>query len=190
MSATPDSLPVKPTNYDEGNTSPSSGNITDEEVPEQRGSDDKVPSQQNVKDGQHTFATLFKYSYSLVLLLFSIVVVTAIIFTDQTKMAADVNAAVGFILLWVLTLWLAVMEGGQGCLVGLQPVDKTLFAKSHPKALKVTNLAHKGNNLERFIVGRQFLVVFVIFAINLCGSALKGANVLNLPDLIRSKMMR
>ncbi|GAX19025.1 hypothetical protein FisN_8Hh248 [Fistulifera solaris] len=184
MSATPDSFQVEPTKFDEGNTSPSSGIITDEEAPEQRGSDDNAASQENLKNGHHTFATLFKYSYSLVLLLFSIVVVTATIFTDQTKMAADVNAAVAFILLWVLTLWLAVMEGGQGCLVGLQPVDKTLYAKSHLKALKVTKLAHEGNNLERFIVGRQFLVVLVIFVINMCGSALKGSSVLNMPDFM------
>jgi hypothetical protein len=183
MSDTPGSLPVKPT-YEQGSTSISSDDISDEEAPVLLKSSDQVPSQDSVKDGHRTFATLFKYSLSLVLLLFSVIVVTATIFTDQTKMAADVNSAVAFILLWVLTLWLAVMEGGQGCLVGLQPVDKTLYAQSHPKALRVTNLAHKGNNLERFIVGRQFLVVLVIFVINMCGSALKGASVLSMPDFM------
>ncbi|GAX19063.1 hypothetical protein FisN_8Hh289 [Fistulifera solaris] len=183
MSNTPDSLPVKPA-YEQGNTSISSDDISDEEAQVQLKSSDQDTAKDNVKDGHHTFATLFKYSYSLVLLLFSVIVVTATIFTDQTKMAADVNPAVAFILLWVLTLWLAVMEGGQGCLVGLQPIDKTLYAQSHSKALKVTKLAHEGNNLERFIVGRQFLVVLVIFVINMCGSALKGASVLNLPDFM------
>ena len=131
-----------------------------------------------------TYASLCKYTYSIALLLFSVTVVTATIFTKQTKMAAEVNSAVAFLLLWVLMLWLAVMEGGQGCLVGLQPVDKLLFAQSHPKALKVTMLAHKGDNLGRFIIGRQFLVVLVIFCINMCGSALKGAKVLNMPDFM------
>ncbi|GAX19064.1 hypothetical protein FisN_8Hh290 [Fistulifera solaris] len=134
--------------------------------------------------GCHNYITVFKYAYSLAILAFSVTVVTATIFTNQTKIAADVHSVVAFILIWVLTLWLAVMEGGQGCLVGLQPVDKTLYAQSHPKALKVTNLARKGENLERFIIGRQFLVVLVIFGINMCGSALKGTSVLNLPDVM------
>lgn len=36
--------------------------------------------------------------------------------------------------------------------------------------------------MERFIVGRQFLVVLVVFCINLLASASKGANVLDLPE--------
>lgn len=129
-------------------------------------------------------ATLFKYSYSLALLVFSVTVVVATIFTNQTKLSSEVNSAFAFILICVLTFWLAVMEGGQGCIVGLQPVDKSLYAETHPNALKVTKLTHKGDNLERYIVGRQFLVVLVIFCINMCGSALKGTSVLNMPDIL------
>ena len=42
-------------------------------------------------------------------------------------------------------------------------------------------LAHKGDNMERFIVGRQFLVVLVI---NLCGASVKDAQVLGLGSVI------
>jgi hypothetical protein len=150
----------------------------DEEASVQPKSEETLPT------GFQNYITFIKYAYSLAILAFSVTVVTATIFTNQTKIAADVHSIVAFILLWVLTLWLAVMEGGQGCLVGLQPVDKTLYAQSHPKALRVTNLAHKGENLERFIIGRQFLVVLVIFVINMCGSALKGASVLSMPDFM------
>ena len=124
--------------------------------------------------------TTFKYLYSMGLLIFSVIIVMAAIFTSQTKMSQDSHPAVAFFLFWFLIVWLAMMEGGQGCLVGLQPVDKNLYKDSHPVTYKNTILAHKGDNMERFIVGRQFLVVLVITLINLCGSAVKNAEVLGL----------
>lgn len=77
-----------------------------------------------------------------------------------------------------------MMEGGQGCLVGLQGIEKDLYKDSHPVTLKNTKIAHKGNNMQRFIVGRQFLVVLVVFIINLCGSPLSGSTVFKLPDTV------
>lgn len=76
------------------------------------------------------------------------------------------------------------MEGGQGCLVGLQPIDKSRYSESHKITSKCTTVAHKGDNLERFIVGRQFLVVLVVFVINLMGSSVEGASVLGLPEWV------
>jgi hypothetical protein len=40
--------------------------------------------------------------------------------------------------------------------------------------------------MERFIVGRQFLVVLVVFLINMTGSSRSGMNPLNLPSSINS----
>jgi MFS family permease len=127
--------------------------------------------------------TVIKYVYSTALLIFSVTVVMATIFTEQTKISQQAHSAVAFLLIWGLILWLAMMEGGQGCLVGLQPVEKSLYMDSHPITLKSTTLAHKGDNMERFIVGRQFLVVLVVFTINMCGAALAGTEVLDLPSL-------
>merc|ERR1712110_585600 len=92
----------------------------------------------------------------------------------------------GFLFFWFLIIWLAMMEGGQGCLVGLQPVEKNSYEVTHPRSLMNTKLAHKGDNMERFIVGRQFLVVLVIFLINMCGSSLKDTRVLDLGDTVTS----
>jgi len=121
----------------------------------------------------------FKYLYSCGLLIFSVAVVMAAIFTKQTGGTADrgIPPVVAFFLFWFLIIWLAMMEGGQGALVGLQPIDKALYAESHPRALKNTTLAHKGDNMERFIVGRQFLVVLVVFLTNMMSSPIKGASV-------------
>merc|ERR1711981_1073109 len=108
-----------------------------------------------------------KYIVSFVLLAFSIAIVMTSIFTEKTTLSEDAHPAVAFLLFWFLIIWLAMMEGGQGALVGLQPVDKALYASSHPRSLMNTALAHKGDNMERFIVGRQFLVVLVIFLVNM-----------------------
>ena len=69
-----------------------------------------------------------------------------------------------------------MMEGGQGCLVGLQVVDTSCYEATHTITRRNTALVHKGDNMDRFIVGRQFLVVLVIFLLNLCGSAIADAD--------------
>jgi hypothetical protein len=81
-----------------------------------------------------------------------------------------------------LILWLAVIEGGQGALVGLQPIEKDSYADTHSVALKCTSLAHKGDNMQRYIVGRQLLVVLIVFVTNMMGSAVADAAVLGLSD--------
>ena len=143
----------------------------------------KKPVTRRDKDIDVTL-TVVKYGYSLGLLIFSVCVVMAAIFTNQTKLSSMTHSVVAFLLMWFLILWLAIMEGGQGCLVGLQPIDKELYAESHPVSLKNTKLAHKGDNMERFIVGRQFLVVLVVFVANLCGAALPGTQVLGLSSTV------
>ena len=143
----------------------------------------KDPVTRRDKDVDIT-VTVIKYLYSMALLVFSVAVVMATIAGENTKFSREAHPAVAFVLIWVLVLWLALMEGGQGCLVGLQPVPKDLYKGSHPVTLKNTLLAHKGDNMERFIVGRQFLVVLVVFVINMSGSALPDTHVFNLPDTV------
>lgn len=133
----------------------------------------------------------FKYLYSSVLLIFSVILVMAAIFSEQTVGTAEigVHPVLAFFIFWALILWLAMMEGGQCCLVGLQPIEKASYAESHPKTFKNTSIAHKGDNLERFIVGRQFLVVLVLFVSNLMSSSVADIDVLGLPESIQSVFM-
>lgn len=44
--------------------------------------------------------------------------------------------------------------------------------------------AHKGDNLNRYLIGRQFLVVLIVFVINMSGGPLKGSEVLGLPQIV------
>ena len=128
--------------------------------------------------------TVLKYAYSMGLLVFSVIIVMSAIFSEQTKVAQSVNPIFACIVIWLMLFWLAIMEGGQGCLVGLRPVNKDLYATSHPRSLRTTKIVHKGDNMERFIVGRQFLVVLVVFVINMCGAAVANASVLGLSGVM------
>eukprot|EP00586_Coscinodiscus_wailesii_P023381 CAMPEP_0172520188 /NCGR_PEP_ID=MMETSP1066-20121228/291853_1 /TAXON_ID=671091 /ORGANISM="Coscinodiscus wailesii, Strain CCMP2513" /LENGTH=804 /DNA_ID=CAMNT_0013302907 /DNA_START=405 /DNA_END=2819 /DNA_ORIENTATION=- len=141
-----------------------------------------APHTSRDKDIVLTMNTI-KYIYSIALLTLSLAVVMTAMFTKQTSAAAmNIPPAAAFFIFWFLIFWLAMMEGGQGSLVGLHPIDKNRYAHSHKITAKCTHVAHKGDNLERFIIGRQFLVVLVVFVINLMGSAADGASVLNLPE--------
>ena len=130
--------------------------------------------------------TVSKLACSLGLLIFSVTVVMAAIFSEQTVATGEngIPDVVAFLIFWFLIVWLAMMEGGQGAMVGLKPVDKEMYAESHPRALMNTKLAHNGDNMERFIVGRQFLVVLVLFVTNMMVMAIDDASVLGLPDVL------
>jgi hypothetical protein len=99
--------------------------------------------------------TVIKYFYSSSILVCSVTLVVASIFTEQTRISEEVHPVFALLLLAFLLVWLGMMEGGQGALVGLQPIEKELYKDSHPIAFKSTRIAHQGDNMERFIVGRQ-----------------------------------
>lgn len=131
------------------------------------------------------FIPIFKYTYSFMLLLFSVILVITAIFTKQTKVTkSGLPTTVAFLIFWFLLAWLSVLEGQLGTLVGLQPIDKKLYTESHRIALMNTSLAHNGDNMERYIIGRQFLVILIVFCTNLMGSAISDASVLGLPYII------
>jgi hypothetical protein len=123
--------------------------------------------------------TILKFMYSIALLGFSVVMLLAGIFGRKTT--GVVPPIASFLIICFLIPWLGMMEGGQGALVGLQPIDKTRYAESHPRTLMCTSLAHRGDNMERFIIGRQFLVVLTVFVINLVATFPTSATVLGLP---------
>lgn len=128
---------------------------------------------------------MFKYGYSTILLIFSITLIMGLIFTEQTKLAADVHPALAFIVLWVLVIWLSMVEGGQASLVGLAPVNRELYKDSHPICYKCTSIAHEGDNLDRYLMGRQFMVIFIVFMINMSGNPIADADLWGLPDWIQ-----
>jgi silicon transporter len=126
----------------------------------------------------------FKQFYSMALVIFSVVIVTALMFTENTKMAQDAHPIAALVIMWLGILWMSMVEGGQCSMVGLPPINRELYRESHPITYKIASVGHKGNNLDRYLMGRQFMVIFINFTISLCGSPTEGADVLGLPDWV------
>jgi hypothetical protein len=72
-------------------------------------------------------------------------------------------------------------------LVGLPPVDPILYKDTHPITYKNGALAFKGDNLDRYLMGHQFMVVLmVVFLINQCGQPIDPkVDVLGMPDGVK-----
>jgi len=115
---------------------------------------------------------IVRYIISLGLLVFSIVIVGALIFTGNTRVAKETNSWVALIVCILAIVWLTMIEGQQASLVGLPPVDPDLYKDSHPVTYKNAALAFKGDNLDRYLMGRQFMVLLVVFVINQCAGPL------------------
>jgi hypothetical protein len=136
-------------------------------------------------DEKLTPLVFVKYTLSLSLLLFSIVITVSLIFDESTKLSRDVSPWLAICVLCGAIVWLGMMEGQQSSLVGLVGVvDHLVYRDTHPTAYKQILLAYRGNNLDRYVNGRQFMVVICVFVINLCGAPLPGSGVFGLPDAV------
>eukprot|EP00934_Nitzschia_sp_Nitz4_P008602 Nitzschia sp. Nitz4//scaffold325_size20118//17702//19372//NITZ4_008706-RA/size20118-processed-gene-0.4-mRNA-1//1//CDS//3329547911//8592//frame0 len=136
---------------------------------------------------QYSTWNYVQMAYSVALVIFSIVIVTALMFEDQTKIARDVHPAAALIIMWAGILWMSMVEGGQCSMVGLPPVNRELYKETHPITYKICSLGHKGDNLDRYLMGRQFMVIFINFTLSQCGSPLDvEADVLGLPGWVKS----
>lgn len=130
--------------------------------------------------------TAIKYVYSTCLLLFSFVLISSAIITDNTKLAQDSHPAVAMLVFLLAILLLNMVEGGQGAFVGLPPIQKDLYKDSHRTAWMCTTFCHRGDNLGRYLIGRQFMVVLLVFVINLAATPLNNSEVLGLPKPIQT----
>jgi len=130
-----------------------------------------------------SFGKRFREVYSTALLLFCTVLIMAAIFTEQTNLS-EVHPALAFVLLVLALIWLSMVEGSQASLVGLPPVNANLFKESHETTYKIMQIINKGDNLDRYLMGRQFLVLALVFVENLCGDPIEGAQVLGMPDAV------
>lgn len=135
-----------------------------------------------ISKGESSILTILKNTYSIVLLIISLVLITGLIFTKQTILASKSNPIIAFILIWVTVLWLSVVEGSQASIVGLSSVDEKLYKDKRPISYKIMSITNKGDNLDRFLLGRQLMVLILVFLINFCGDPIKDASLLGLPQ--------
>jgi silicon transporter len=131
--------------------------------------------------------TIFRYTYSVVLLIFSIVLVVSLMFTGNTKLASIASPWAALFVCIAAVVWLSMIEGQQASLVGLPPVDPELYKDTHPITYLNAATAFLGDNLDRYLMGRQFMVLLVVFIINLCGAPTSGnADVLGMPGWLKT----
>jgi hypothetical protein len=116
--------------------------------------------------------------------------VGGLIVSGQTKVAKDVHPALAAVLVIFTVCWLSVVEGGQASLVGLAPVHRDLYKETHPTAYKCTAMAHTGDNLDRYLLGRQFIVVLIVFTINQSGYPIAGSTLWGLPPVVLGIFLR
>lgn len=146
-----------------------------------------VPDAVHEHDDDLTPLNIIKYIFSVAVLVFSIVITISLIFNKSTKLSSGVSPWLALSVLCGAIIWLGIMEGQQASLVGLTGVvDHLVYKDTHPIAYKHIQLAYWGNNLDRYVNGRQFLVVLSVFVINLCGAPLPGSeDSFGLPDIIQ-----
>merc|ERR1712073_238956 len=107
----------------------------------------------NLKDS--SVLDIVRYIFSLGLLLFSGVVVCYSILEQKTSMWKEVPGWAS-LLIFIFVLWcLGVMEGLQIALVELKRQNPETYKQTHPAAYRLGQVAGQGDNIERFLMGRQ-----------------------------------
>merc|ERR1719445_743157 len=116
------------------------------------------------------------YWFGLALLGFAMAVVMTGILTEKNNPPWEhVHPVLDFILFWSMLYWISMLEGCQISVVGLQGYDPESFRESHPRAYKCCKLVHSGANVERFLGGRQFLLLFNGFLCSRVGGGTEPA---------------
>ena len=118
------------------------------------------------------------------LLIFSLVIVHGLIFTRQTKISDLFHPAMAVCVLWTALIWMMMVEGSQASLVGLLPIKTDLFKDTHPITHSICKFIYTGDNFHRYLLGRQFMVVLLVFSINNAGGPLKDAELWGLPEMV------
>jgi len=115
----------------------------------------------NVKEA--TIPDYLRFVFSFVLLIFSGTVTCYAILEQKTNMWKAVPGWASLIIFIVVLYLLGVMEGLQIALVELKRQQPESYKNSHPAAYRLGQLAMQGDNVERFLMGRQVFVVTLVF---------------------------
>lgn len=125
---------------------------------------------------------------SAIIFVFCIYILTSAIFQKQTKATAiggyEINPVVAFCVACMTLTWLSILEGSLNSMVGLVPVDPTIYQQSHKRTYLCTKVVHKDGNVERFIVGRQYLDLMCVFTTNFMVSSIKNPIIDGMPQII------
>ena len=104
-----------------------------------------------------------RFLVSALLLVFSCVCTFYAIIEQKTGFWHTIPGWAALLLFFALLFWLGLMEGLQVALVELKRQDPETYRYSHPHAYKLGQVAAKSDNVEKFLMGRQMFVVFIVF---------------------------
>jgi len=127
-----------------------------------------------------------RFIFSLALLVFSGVVTCYSIIEQKTGMWKEVPGWAS-LLIFIFCLWLlGVMEGLQIALVELKRQNPDTYKDQYPTAYKLGQMASQGDNIEKFLMGRQvFVVCLVFFSAKLTTIHSKGEFLFDVPDWVQ-----
>lgn len=126
-----------------------------------------------------------KNIYSSCLLIFSTSIIMGLIGTKQTYLSSKTTPTLTYLVIWLGILWLTVIEGSQASLVGLSSVNTDLYKDTHPVAFLCNKVTTKGDNLSRYLIGRQFMVCVIVFLINISGEPIENVALWGLPIFVK-----
>lgn len=105
--------------------------------------------------------TGLKYFISTVLTISAITYICSGIGEGKAMLSGP--PVVHFLILGFVLVLLAYLEGLQVAILALASTDGAAWKDTHPRAYALHTLVNHGKNVQRFLVGRQFYVVFVVF---------------------------
>ena len=73
------------------------------------------------------------------------------------------NPLVLFLIFLACVTLLGYLEGLQVAILALEKMDCAVFRESHARGFRLISKCKEGRNVERFLVGRQFFVIFVVY---------------------------
>ena len=106
---------------------------------------------------------IFKYIWSTCLVIWCLCVI--IYCVSNTYCIFKINPAASFIILLFVTTLLGYLEALHYANVSVEKWDLTEYKDRFPRACEVQKLVKTNKLVRRFLVGRQFFVIFVVFTI-------------------------
>jgi hypothetical protein len=108
---------------------------------------------------------LFKYTWSLALLVFSLVLILWSIGIGTTAFYPGSPVWLNYILFVLFLGLLGVLEGTMISLSQLRKAPRSSYEKGYKYTLMNTSLAFRPDYLERFLMGRQICVIILVFVL-------------------------
>ena len=124
------------------------------------------------KSTQDTVMKFVKYAFSSVMTVTYLIYILWGIWTNESVLPGP--GVVHFLIFCFCLTLVAYLEGLQVAILNCEHVDPERRKESHPRAYKLMTSVRQGNNVERFLVGRQFFTIFVMTLI---------AQVTSFPDI-------